>query len=365
MNISSQNKQVLTVSQLTSRIKTLLEKSFPFIWITGEISNFRVPSSGHFYFTLKDDHAQIPAVMFRGQNRLLKFLPKHGMQVLGFGRISLYEPRGTYQIMLEYLEPEGVGGLQVAFEQLKTKLAEEGLFDAALKMDLPYLPRRLALITSPSGAVIHDVLTVLEQRFPNLWIDILPVQVQGDTAVQDIVQAFEIVVQANCHDVVILARGGGSLEDLQAFNAEPVARAIHACRIPVISAVGHETDYTVADFVADVRAPTPSVAAELVVPVKSELAESIASLRQALRKRMVQVLDANCRTLADRQRRLRLRTPVRLIADTRFRLDEYMQRLTRAFSNELTLLREKLARQQNFLARFSPRQRVLQHKTKA
>ena len=193
MNHSSHHKQILTVSQLTTRIKSLLEKSFPFVWISGEISNFSVPASGHFYFTLKDDRSQIQAVMFKGQNRNLKFLPEHGMQVLGFGRISLYEPRGAYQVILEYLEPEGVGALQMAFEQLKNKLEAEGLFDTDLKKQTPYLPRRITLITSPTGAVVHDMLTILARRFPNLIIDIVPVKVQGADAEQDIVEAFDIV----------------------------------------------------------------------------------------------------------------------------------------------------------------------------
>ncbi len=362
MNLSSQNKQILTVSQLTSRIKVLLEKSFPFVWISGEISNFRVPSSGHFYFTLKDNQSQIQAVMFKGQNRNLKYMPEHGMQVLGFGRISLYEPRGSYQIILEYLEPEGVGALQIAFEQLKSSLEQEGLFDAARKQALPFLPRRITLITSPTGAVVHDMLTILERRFPNLQIDILPVKVQGADAAQQISEALEIVEKRDCADAVILARGGGSLEDLQAFNTEQVARAIHACRKPVISAIGHETDYTIADFVADVRAPTPSAAAELVVPLKQELTDLVSHYHLTLQKLIAKTLRLKSQQLADMRRRLK--DPGRLIEDARLKVDDYTERLTRVFTAELILSREKLARRRDNLASFNPRKRLEQYKEK-
>lgn len=362
MNLSSQHKQILTISQLTSRIKSLLEKSFPFVWISGEISNVRVPSSGHFYFSLKDNQSQIQAVMFKGQNRNLKFRPEHGMQVLGFGRISLYEPRGSYQIILEYLEPEGAGALQIAFEQLKNRLEKEGLFHEDLKKELPFLPRRITLITSPTGAVVHDMLTIFARRFPNLRIDILPVKVQGDAAPQEIADAFDIVEQKGLADVVILARGGGSLEDLQAFNTEPVARAVHACRTPVISAIGHETDYTIADFVADVRAPTPSAAAELAVPVKKELSELLTYYRLTLEKQFGQTVELKRRCLADMRRRLK--DPGRIIADARLRVDDYTDRLTRVFNAGLMLSREKLARRQDNLTRFNPRQRLAQYKEK-
>ncbi len=360
MNLSYQNKQILTVSQLTSQIKALLEKSFPFVWISGEISNFRVPTSGHFYFTLKDNQSQIQAVMFKGQNRNLKYMPEHGMQVLGFGRISLYEPRGSYQIIMEYLEPEGVGALQIAFEQLKIKLEEEGLFDEIRKKALPFLPRRITLITSPTGAVVHDMLTILERRFQNLQIDILPVKVQGADASQQILEAFEIVENRDCADAIILARGGGSLEDLQAFNTEQVARAIHACRTPVISAIGHETDYTIADFVADVRAPTPSAAADLVVPLKKELADLLTHYRQVLQKLVAQTLRLKSQHLVDMRRRLK--DPGRLIEDARFKVDDYTERLTRVFTAELILSREKLARRQDNLASFNPQKRLNQYK---
>jgi len=362
LNLSSQNRQILTVSQLTTRIKSLLEKSFPFVWISGEISNLRVPASGHFYFTLKDSRAQIQAVMFKGQNRLLKFEPEHGMQVLGFGRISLYEPRGAYQIILEHLEPEGIGALQIAFEQLKNRLEAEGLFNEAHKQALPTLPRHLALITSPTGAVVHDLLTILNRRYPNLRVDIHPVKVQGDASESQIVEAFDIVVKRDLADLVILARGGGSLEDLQAFNAEQVARAIFECPLPVISAVGHETDYTIADFVADLRAPTPSAAAELAVPVKTELVDLIDQYRQMLSRLMVQAIEVRTRRLQDLHSRLK--DPRRIIQDARIKVDDYTDRLARVFSARLALSREKLARRQDNLGRFNPQQQLVQFNEK-
>lgn len=362
MNLSSQNRQILTVSQLTTRIKSLLEKSFPFVWITGEISNFRVPASGHFYFTLKDQQAQIQAVMFKGQNRRLKFEPEHGMQVLGFGRISLYEPRGSYQIILEHLEPEGVGALQIAFEQLKKRLEAEGLFQEDHKKDLPTLPRHIALITSPTGAVVHDLLTIFGRRFPNLQIDIHPVKVQGDTSEAQIVEAFDNVLKRGLAELVILARGGGSLEDLQAFNSEPVARAIFSCPLPVIAAIGHETDYTIADFVADLRAPTPSAAAELAVPVKAELVDLIIQSRQVLSRLMAQVIEMRTRRRQDLHNRLK--DPRRIIQDARMKVDDYTDRLAREFSARLALSREKLARRQDNLLRLGPQQQLWQFKDK-
>jgi len=362
LDLSSQNRQILTVSQLTTRIKSLLEKSFPFVWLTGEISNFRVPASGHFYFTLKDSHSQIQAVMFKGQNRLLKFEPEHGMQMLGFGRISLYEPRGSYQVILEHMEPEGVGALQIAFEQLKTRLEAEGLFRDEHKQPLPTLPRHIAVITSPTGAVVHDLLTILSRRYPNLEVDIHPVKVQGDASETQIVEAFDNAAKRGFAELVILARGGGSLEDLQAFNSEPVARAIFDCPLPVISAIGHETDYTIADFVADLRAPTPSAAAELAVPVKSELVDLIVQYRQVLSRLMLQAIELRTQRLQDLHKRLK--DPGRVIQDARMRVDDYTDRLARVFSARLALSREKLARRQDNLARLGPQHQLGQFKAK-
>lgn len=273
-------RTVFTVSQLTAKIKSLLEEKYSMVWISGEISNLRIPHSGHAYFTLKDKGAQISAVMFRGQMRQIKFDLDNGLMLVGLGRITVYEPRGNYQIILEYIEPQGIGALQVAFEQLKLKLQEEGLFSEKQKSALPYLPNQIGVVTSPSGSVVQDILKVLRRRFFNIVVDVYPVKVQGKDAVAEIVGAIETANRLDRNDVLIVARGGGSLEDLAAFNSERVARAIFASRIPIVSAVGHETDYTIADFVADLRAPTPSAAAEMIVPVKADLQSHINALMQ-------------------------------------------------------------------------------------
>lgn len=317
---------IFSVSELTSEIKVLLENRFDMIWVMGEISNFKIPASKHFYFSLKDASAQIQAVMFRGQNRSLKFAPEDGMQVMGLGRISVYEPRGNYQIIFEYLEPKGAGALQLAFEQLKSRLAAEGLFEDARKKTLPLLPAIVGVVTSPTGAVIHDILNVTKRRFPNMRIRLVPVNVQGASAENDIVNALSMLNRWNAADVIILARGGGSLEDLQAFNSEAVARAIAASEIPVVSGVGHETDYTIADFVADLRAPTPSAAAEMVVPLKDGAVDRIASLRQSLISLMRQRLERQRETLGHRLNRLT--HPRRKIQDMRLRLDDLAHRLS-------------------------------------
>ena len=284
--------RIYTVSELTRELKALLEKRFAFVWVQAEISNFRVPSSGHYYFALKDEEALLRAVMFRSQNRQLRFMPEDGMRVLALGRLSIYAPRGEYQLIVEHLQPEGVGALQIAFEQLREKLAREGLFDKERKQPLPFLPTTICLVTSPTGAVVFDILNVLGRRFENLAVEIVPVKVQGEEAPGEIAAALDMVNRRGRADVIILARGGGSLEDLWAFNTELVARAIAASRIPLISAVGHETDYTIADMVADVRAPTPSAAAEIVVPVKEELLmrcdEMVERLTTACRRRITE-----------------------------------------------------------------------------
>ena len=333
-------KNIYTVSELNASIKNLIEDNFPFVWIFGEISNFRVPASGHFYFTLKDAVSQISSVMFRGQQRNLKFEPEDGLNVTGLGRISVYEPRGTYQIILEYLEPSGAGALQIAFEKLKTRLFNEGLFDEVHKSPLPFLPYKISIISSPSGAVVHDILHIINRRFPNVAIRIIPVKVQGDGAVEQIVDALEWLNVAKDADVAILARGGGSLEDLQAFNSEPVARAIFASEIPIISAVGHETDYTISDFVADLRAPTPSVAAELVIPEKSELEQRRKDLIKILQIRishyfryLKQKLNEQSKHLVD---------PRRKLEDACLKVDDLTMRLNRTLLHRILRERQHL-----------------------
>jgi len=345
-------RRIFTVTELTQSIKGLLEDTYPFVWVAGEISNFRIPVSGHFYFTLKDPGAQINAVMFRAQNRSLRFRPEDGMAVLAMGRLNVYEPKGVYQIIIEYLEPQGVGILQLAFEQLKAKLAAEGLFDEKQKRPLPFLPQRIAVVTSPTGAVIRDIMHVINRRFPNVAVEIAPVKVQGEGAAEEIADALQLLNEMSDADVIVVARGGGSLEDLQAFNSELVARAIFGSHIPVVSAVGHETDFTIADFTADVRAPTPSAAAELILPVKEELLRRIQEIRGALKTAMYQ----RFRLLRQRTSQLtsRLVHPSRQLADYRLRVDDALGRILRGLSRQLDEKRDRLNMIRERLGRCSP-----------
>ncbi len=331
--------RIYTVSELTSEIKGILEKTYPFIWIYGEISNFNIPASGHFYFTVKDEHAQINAVMFRNQNRSLKFQPEDGISITGLGRISVYEPRGTYQIIFEYIEPKGTGAIQLAFEQLKKRLADEGLFDEKHKNPLPFLPQKISIITSPTGAVVHDILKVMDRRFSNLHLEIVPVKVQGDGAENEIISAIEMI-NARCDsDVAILARGGGSLEDFHAFNSENVARAVFASKIPIISAIGHETDFCITDFVADFRAPTPSAAAEIAIPFKKELSRKITDISEVLTTRFLWYFGHLQAVLKEMSNRLI--HPNRKITDLRLKTDDMLGRLNRSFKNSLLKHQER------------------------
>lgn len=346
-------RRIFTVTELTQSIKGLLEDTFPFVWVAGEISNFRIPVSGHFYFTLKDPGAQINAVMFRAQNRSLRFRPEDGMAVLAMGRLNVYEPKGVYQIIIEYLEPQGVGILQLAFEQLKAKLDAEGLFDEKHKRPLPFLPQKIAVVTSPTGAVIRDIMHVINRRFPNVSVEIAPVKVQGEGAAEEIDNALQLLNEMSDADVIMVARGGGSLEDLQAFNSELVARAIFGSHIPVVSAVGHETDFTIADFTADVRAPTPSAAAELIVPVKEELIRRIHEIRDALKYVMYQRFRLLRQLIS--QLTSRLVHPSRQLADYRLRVDDALGRILRGLSRQLDEKRERLNMIRERLWRCSPR----------
>src|SRR6202140_4623706 len=272
-------RKTFTVAELSARIRDLLGSEFDDVWVAGEISGCKMATSGHCYFTLKDQEAQVRCVCFRTSLRYLKFKPQDGVAVLARGRIDVYEARGEYQLLVEALEPQGHGALQFAFEQLKKKLAAEGLFEAGRKREIPRLPRRIGIVTSPTGAVIGDITQILSRRFPGLHIRLYPALVQGEGSVEAVVRGLEYFSSSKWPDVVIVARGGGSLEDLWTFNEEAVARAIAACSVPVISAVGHATDYTIADFVADLRAPTPSAAAEMVVCTRDELFDRIAAAR--------------------------------------------------------------------------------------
>ncbi|MCF8068754.1 MAG: exodeoxyribonuclease VII large subunit [Desulfobacterales bacterium] len=357
---NNQERYVFTVSELNNDIKGILEERYPFIWISGEISNLSKPASGHVYFTLKDNKSQISAVMFKGQARNLSFDLENGINVTGLGRIGVYEPRGNYQIIFEFIEPKGTGALQLAFEQLKQKLAEEGLFDDKLKQPIPELPQKISVITSPTGAVIHDIVTVLARRFPNIHIEILPVKVQGSGADREIAEAFSIINARKNSDVIILARGGGSLEDFQPFNSELTARSIFNSEIPVISAIGHETDFTIADFAADLRAPTPSAAAELVIPQKSELKEKCRRLIKELvsvfsthLKNNKRVLDSICSRLID---------PKRKIQDFRLKLDDFTCRLSRLLQSLILHKKEYLEWNRINLLSYSPNKKLTMHR---
>jgi len=275
-------RRVWRVADLVSAARTALEREYTDVWVEGEISNFRSADSGHLYFTLKDGDSQLRIVLFRSSARLLGFKPADGLQVIARGRVTIYEPRGELQLSAEYLEPKGAGALQIAFEQLKSKLAAEGLFDAARKKPLPLLPRRIGIVTSPRGAAIQDMLNILRRRHASVPILIYPAQVQGEAAAGEVRAGLQYFNRARNVEVIVVARGGGSIEDLAAFNDEGLARAIASSTIPVISAVGHETDFTIADFVADLRAPTPSAAAELVIESRHQLEERVAGLRQRL-----------------------------------------------------------------------------------
>lgn len=277
-------RHVVTVSELTADVRLLLESKYKETWVEGEISNARVWKTGHLYFTLKDANAQLKAVMFRSTLRHQRFRPDDGQHVIARGQLSVYEPKGEYQIVCQHLEPHGLGALQLAFNQLKQRLNEEGLFDTTRKRSLPPLPRKIGIVTSLDGAVVRDIIKVLRRRHPNIHLVISPTRVQGDSAASEIVLGIQHLFKISGIDVIIVARGGGSIEDLWAFNEEQVARAIAAAPVPVISAVGHETDYTISDFVADLRAATPSAAAELVIARKDEIETRIIRLTERLRE---------------------------------------------------------------------------------
>jgi len=321
-----QLRYVLTVSELTGQIKGLLEVNFSQILVEGEISNLRIPPSGHMYFSLKDDLSQIRAVIFRMEARTLRFLPEDGLHVIARGRVGLYEKRGEYQLILDSMEPKGIGALQLAFLQLKERLEKEGLFDARLKKPIPRIPERIGIITSPTGAVIRDMIQIIERRFQNVHILLYPVRVQGEGASLEIAEGIRYFNDQMNVDTIIVGRGGGALEDLQAFNEEVVARAIYLSRIPVISAVGHETDFTIADFVADLRAPTPSAAAELAVRDKREIKSAIEHLMNGLEGRMEQILQGERTNLSHLAKVLV--SPKKRIEDCFLRVDEILSRLS-------------------------------------
>ncbi|WP_369612072.1 exodeoxyribonuclease VII large subunit [Marinobacter sp. RI1] len=331
--------RALTVSQLNHQARHLLESSFMQVWVEGELSGFSRPSSGHWYFSLKDQKCQIRCAMFRGANQRIRTLPREGDQIRIRGKVTLYENRGDFQIIVEHLEPAGLGALQQAFEALKARLQGEGLFDPARKKPIPATPRHIGVVTSPTGAAIHDILTVLKRRCPAIPVTLYPTAVQGQPATADIVQAIDRAQQHGLADVLIIGRGGGSLEDLWCFNEEAVARAIAACPIPTVSAVGHEVDVTIADFVADLRAPTPSAAAEKISPDQQDwlrrLTEQQGRLGQSAR-RLLQRLDNQLGHLS-----ARLRDPRRELLEKAQRMDELELRLNKAIRDRLDQQKQK------------------------
>ncbi len=350
------SRDVYTVSRLNAEARAVLEGSFPLLWVEGEISNLARPASGHWYFSLKDSAAQVRCAMFRQRNQLLRFKPQDGMHVLLRVRISLYEGRGEFQLIAEHMEEAGSGALQRAFEMLKLRLQNEGLFDAARKRPLPRLPRRIGVVTSPTGAAIRDILTVLARRFPAIPVVIYPVPVQGTGAGEQIAAAIRRAGERDECAVLIVGRGGGSLEDLWAFNEEVVARAIHASPLPVVSAVGHEVDFTIADFVADMRAPTPSAAAELLSPDRAEMHNQLLQLRLRLARSFQRQMLHKKRALEAAEKRLK--HPGRRLQEIGQRVDEMEQRLTRARHNLLRHAAARLAALHARLERHTPLYRV-------
>ena len=351
-------RRAFTVAELTARIRDLFFRNFTDIWVTGEISNCHEAQSGHIYCTLKDDRAQIRCVCFKNNLRTMKFRPEDGLHVTVRGSISVYEQRGEYQIYIENIEPVGLGALQLAFEQLKRRLEAEGLFAADRKKPLPVLPSRIGLVTSPRGAAVRDVVRILRRRFHNVHLTLYPVRVQGDGASTEIVRALQFFNRQQMVDVLILARGGGSLEDLWAFNEEDVARAIAASQIPIISGVGHETDFTIADFVADVRASTPSAAAELVVQTRREFDKHIAELRGALAEQMryrILVLSRRVHELGGRRG---FRRPLDLLRQQRQRADELTARLAHGLRGSIQLSRRRFTSAHMRIASFDFRMKI-------
>jgi exodeoxyribonuclease VII large subunit len=347
-------RDVYTVSRLNREARLLLEHGLPALWLEGELSNFARPSSGHWYFSLKDEAAQVRCAMFRGANTRVRVTPRDGLHVLVRARVGLYEPRGEYQLVVEHLEEAGEGALRRRFEELKARLAAEGLFDAAAKRAPPRLPRRIGVVTSPTGAAIRDILHVLARRFPAVPVLVYPVPVQGAGAAADIAAALRLASARAETDVLILARGGGSLEDLWSFNEEVVARAIRACRIPVITGVGHEVDTTIADFAADLRAPTPSGAAELAVPDRLEWLRALAHTRSRLANAWARGAGGRRERLDWLARRLELMHPRTRLAARAQRLDELEARLTRALRRELADAGRRLAGAARTLHAVSP-----------
>lgn len=362
--LSSQTTSIFTVSRLNQTVRLLLEQEMGQVWISGEISNFTQPSSGHWYFTLKDDTAQVRCAMFRNSNRRVTFRPQHGQQVLVRANITLYEPRGDYQIIVESMQPAGEGLLQQKYEQLKTKLQAEGLFDQQYKQPLPSPAHCVGVITSKTGAALHDILNVLKRRDPSLPVIIYPTAVQGDDAPGQIVRAIELANARGECDVLIVGRGGGSLEDLWSFNDERVARAIFASRIPVVSAVGHETDVTIADFIADLRAPTPSAAAEIVSRNQLELLRQIQHGQQRLEMAMDYYIANRTRRFTQLHHRLQQQHPQLRLARQQTVLERLRQRMNFALENKIKQANQRQQRVSQRLSQQNPQPRIYRAQTR-
>jgi exodeoxyribonuclease VII large subunit len=348
--------KIYSVSELTREIKAVLEGRFPWVLVKGEVSNLRAPSSGHLYFTLKDEGACLDAVLFRTEARRLRFSLQNGLSLVARGRLTLYEPKGGYQLVCDSVEPLGAGALQIAFEQLKEKLSREGLFETARKRRLPFLPRRVAIVTSPSGAAVHDFLRVLHRRFPNLPVLVVPARVQGEGAAQEIARGIVRAAKQPRVEVVVVARGGGSLEDLWAFNEEVVARALVGCPVPTVSAVGHEIDVTIADYCADLRAPTPTAAAELIAREKTELLADLSQRRARLHRSFAAQLERK-QSLLEKLRG-RVADPRRLIGDRKLRLDKLRQRLEDTLNRVAEARNEKMRKLRERLQEQHPREKL-------
>ena len=336
-----QQRDIYSITRLNREVRTLLDNGFPLLWLEGELSNLACPASGHWYFSLKDSHAQVRGAMFRTKNRLLRFVPRNGMQVIVRAKIGLYEPRGEFQIIIEHMEEAGEGALRQQFEQLKNKLNTEGLFASELKKALPVIPKSIGVITSPTGAAIHDVLATIKRRFASLKIIIYPVSVQGKPAAADIAKTIQLADKRNECDAIILTRGGGSLEDLWSFNEEVVARAIYDCNIPIISAVGHDVDFSIADFVADVRAATPTAAAELVSPDIKHWLQQINSLHRRLTQLTLNTIKIKQTSIE--QLAKNIVHPNRYIEETSQRLDEILYRLKSTIKTQISTAQLELS----------------------
>jgi exodeoxyribonuclease VII large subunit len=357
-------RDVYSVTRLTREVRVLLDRGLGVVWVEGELSNFSQPASGHWYFSLKDKDAQLRCAMFRMKNMLVGFTPRAGSQLLVRGRISVYEARGEYQLIVEHLEEAGLGALKREFERLKSQLAAEGLFAPARKRPLPRFPRRIGVVTSPTGAALRDILHILKRRYPPAAVLIYPTPVQGVAAAPALVRALSLASARRECDVIVLARGGGSLEDLWAFNDERLARAIHACSVPVVCGVGHEVDFTIADFVADARAPTPSAAAELVVPDRLACLEALERSAQRLTGGMRRELRVAAVRLETTERRFKLAHPGVRLQQQMQRLDDFSQRLGRAVRARVHHGRLRVSELKTRLARRSPQHELQEYRAR-